>query len=89
MPSSTSHIRTGPGPGSARRRRPGMNRTSTSCREYGRSVKIEVRGDRARLYVHGHEQPTLIVNDVKSGAERTRARSRCGSDREPSLTSGT
>lgn len=31
-------------------------------------VKIEVRGDRARLYVHGHEQPTLIVNDVKSGA---------------------
>lgn len=31
-------------------------------------VKIEVRGDRARLYVHGHEHPTLIVNDVKSGA---------------------
>jgi hypothetical protein len=32
-------------------------------------VKIEVHGDRARLYVHGHEQPTLIVNDVKSGAD--------------------
>jgi hypothetical protein len=31
-------------------------------------VKIEVRGDRARLYVHGQEQPTLVVNDVKSGA---------------------
>jgi hypothetical protein len=31
-------------------------------------VKIEVRGERARLYVHGQEQPTLIVNDVKSGA---------------------
>jgi hypothetical protein len=31
-------------------------------------VRIEVRGDRARLYVHGQEQPTLIVNDVKSGA---------------------
>jgi hypothetical protein len=31
-------------------------------------IKIEVRGDRARLYVHGQEQPTLIVNDVKSGA---------------------
>jgi hypothetical protein len=31
-------------------------------------VKIEVRGVRARLYVHGNEQPTLIVNDVKSGA---------------------
>jgi hypothetical protein len=31
-------------------------------------VRIEVRGDRSRLYVHGQEQPTLIVNDVKSGA---------------------
>jgi hypothetical protein len=31
------------------------------------TVKIEVRGERARLYVHGQEQPTLIVNDVKSG----------------------
>ncbi len=31
-------------------------------------IKIEVRGDHARLYVHGNEQPTLIVNDVKSGA---------------------
>ena len=30
-------------------------------------IKIEVRGDHARLYVHGSEQPTLIVNDVKSG----------------------
>jgi hypothetical protein len=31
-------------------------------------IKIEVRGDRARLYVHDSEQPTLLVNDVKSGA---------------------
>ena len=31
-------------------------------------VKIEVRGERARLYVHDNEQPTLIVNDLKSGA---------------------
>jgi len=31
-------------------------------------VKIEVRGDKARFYVHGNEQPTFIVNDVKSGA---------------------
>ena len=31
-------------------------------------VKIEVRGDKARLYVHDQPQPTLIVNDVKSGA---------------------
>ena len=32
-------------------------------------VKIEVRGDRARLYVHGNDQPSLIVNDLKSGAQ--------------------
>lgn len=30
-------------------------------------VKVEVRGDKARLFVHGQEQPALIVNDVKSG----------------------
>lgn len=30
-------------------------------------VRIEVRGDKARLYVHDAEQPVLIVNDVKSG----------------------
>ncbi len=32
------------------------------------NVRIEVRGDRARLYVHDQKEPTLIVNDVKSGA---------------------
>ena len=32
-------------------------------------VKIEVRGDRARLYVHDQPQPTLIINDVKTGAQ--------------------
>ena len=32
-------------------------------------VRIEVRGDRARLYVHGQEHPTLVVNDLKSGAQ--------------------
>ena len=31
-------------------------------------IKIEVRGDHARLYVHDNEQPTLIVSDLKSGA---------------------
>ena len=31
-------------------------------------MRIEVDGDLARLYVHGQKQPTLIVNDVKSGA---------------------
>lgn len=30
-------------------------------------IKIEVHGDRARLYVHGQEQATMIVNDVKTG----------------------
>ena len=32
-------------------------------------VKVVVEGATARLYVHGNEQPTLIVNDVKSGAD--------------------
>jgi hypothetical protein len=31
-------------------------------------VKIVVAGDKARLYVNQQEQPTLIVNDVKTGA---------------------
>jgi hypothetical protein len=31
-------------------------------------VRIEVRGEQARLYVHDNQQPTLIVKDVKSGA---------------------
>jgi hypothetical protein len=31
-------------------------------------IRIEVRGERARLFVHGNPQPTLVVNDVKSGA---------------------
>ncbi|MEO8016865.1 MAG: hypothetical protein ABI769_03550 [Pseudomonadota bacterium] len=31
-------------------------------------IRIEVSGDQARLYVHDAKQPTLIVNDVKSGA---------------------
>ena len=31
-------------------------------------IRIEVRGDKARLFVHDQQQPTLVVNDVKSGA---------------------
>ncbi len=31
-------------------------------------VKVEVAGAAAKLYVHNSEQPTLIVNDVKTGA---------------------
>lgn len=30
-------------------------------------VKIEVEGTKARLFVHGAEQPCLIVNDLKKG----------------------
>ena len=33
-------------------------------------VKIEVRGAKARLYVHGATQPTLIVNDLKLGTTK-------------------
>jgi hypothetical protein len=32
-------------------------------------VKIDVRGAAGRLYVHDSTQPTLIVNDMKSGAD--------------------
>jgi len=32
-------------------------------------VKVEVNGVRARLYVNDQEQPALIVNDVKTGAQ--------------------
>lgn len=31
-------------------------------------IRIEVRGSTARFYVHGQEQPTLIVGDLKTGA---------------------
>ena len=31
-------------------------------------VRIEVRGDHARLFVNDAPQPTLVVNDVKTGA---------------------
>jgi hypothetical protein len=32
-------------------------------------IRIEVKGAKARLFVHGQEQPSLIVDDVKSGAD--------------------
>jgi len=31
------------------------------------SLKIEVRDEKARLYVNGNQQPSLIVNDLKHG----------------------
>jgi hypothetical protein len=36
-------------------------------------IRIEVQGEKARLFVHGQSQPTLIVNDLKTGAD-TRGR---------------
>ena len=36
-------------------------------------VKIEVRGEQARLYVHDQPQPTLVITDVKTGAQGTGA----------------
>jgi hypothetical protein len=36
-------------------------------------VKIVVDGEKARLYVHGATQPTLIVNDLKHGPNDTGA----------------
>jgi hypothetical protein len=33
-------------------------------------IKIEVRGAKARLYVHGAAQPTLLVNDLKLGESK-------------------
>jgi hypothetical protein len=33
-------------------------------------VKIEVRGEKARLYVNGVAQPTLLVNDLKQGQSK-------------------
>jgi len=32
-------------------------------------IRIEVNGSKARLFVNGQVQPTLIVNDLKSGAQ--------------------
>jgi len=32
-------------------------------------VRIEVKGDKAKLFVHDHPQPVLIVNDLKMGAD--------------------
>ena len=33
-------------------------------------IKIEVRGDKARLYVQDSTQPVLVVNDLKQGQSR-------------------
>lgn len=33
------------------------------------TIKIEVKGEKAQLYLNGSEQPVLIVNDLKHGAD--------------------
>jgi len=33
-------------------------------------LRIEVEGTKARLFVHGAEQPVLVVNDLKLGNTR-------------------
>ena len=40
---------------------------SIRAREWNK-VRIEVKGDRARLHVNGAAQPMLIVNGLKHGA---------------------
>jgi hypothetical protein len=34
-------------------------------------MKIEINGNKAKLYIHGNSQPTLIVNDLKLGSDNT------------------
>lgn len=33
-------------------------------------MRVELRGSKARLYVHNNPQPVLVVNDMKFGADR-------------------
>ncbi|RIW13356.1 hypothetical protein D0X99_16400 [Algoriphagus lacus] len=33
-------------------------------------IRIEVVGNQAKLFVHGSSQPTLIINDLKHGADQ-------------------
>ena len=46
-----------------------MLKVNTRAAEWTR-VKIEVRGEKARLYVNGVEQPTFLVNDLKQGQSK-------------------
>ncbi len=32
-------------------------------------IRIEIKGNQAKLYVHGNTQPTLFVNDLKHGSD--------------------
>jgi len=32
-------------------------------------IKIEVKGKQAKLFLNGNKQPSLVVNDLKMGAD--------------------
>ena len=36
-------------------------------------MKVVADGEKARLYIHGSDHSTLVVNDLKSGAEESGA----------------
>ncbi len=53
-----------------RKETPGMYETYADLEEgVWTKLKIEVEGDKAKLYVNGVEQPTLLVNDLKLGTD--------------------
>jgi hypothetical protein len=49
-------------------------------------IRIAITGARARLYVHGSDQPTLVVNDLKLGARRGRTAIWIGGGTDAHLT---
>ena len=61
-------LRTGRGSGFARKRRRNTRRTRSRARRVDEDQDRRPRRSRAPLR-HGQEQPTLIVNDVKTGAQ--------------------
>jgi len=61
----------------------GFGSLSTSLHFRNRTrIKVEVSGTKARLYVNGATQPTLIVNDLKLGKSRGQVALWVGSDTE-------
>ena len=69
IPRSTSRTPRGHGSGCARRSPEKYEAYVDLVPGAWTKIKIEVRGEQARLYVHDQPQPTLVINDVKSGAK--------------------
>ena len=65
----TSHTPSGRGPGSVRSSPRSTSRYVDLVPGAWTAVKIDVRGARAALYVHDMKEPTLIVNDLKTGPQ--------------------